>query len=175
MIFPALKDIMNIINDNDDLDYIIVGAGPGNYSGSRVGMSAAQGIACVHDCPVISVSSFLGINGIEEIKTICVGDARRGSYFAHSLAIHDTHPNIELLTQEELIQRCEQHQRIVSYEPIKNLPIETEIIQPHAQTLLENWMKLDTDTQNKAAEKALEPNYLRATFITKSTKKHPLI
>ncbi|MFY0644105.1 MAG: tRNA (adenosine(37)-N6)-threonylcarbamoyltransferase complex dimerization subunit type 1 TsaB [Bacteroidia bacterium] len=44
-----------------ELDAIAISAGPGSYTGLRIGASLAKGIAFAHDIPIISVSSLASI------------------------------------------------------------------------------------------------------------------
>lgn len=40
-----------------DMDYLAVSEGPGSFTGVRIGLSAAKGLAQPHDLPIIAVSS----------------------------------------------------------------------------------------------------------------------
>jgi len=68
-----------------DLDAIAVGAGPGAFTGVRLAISAAQGIALALDVPVIPVSSLAALamqapdNGASILAVI---DARMGEIYA---------------------------------------------------------------------------------------------
>lgn len=44
-----------------DIDYIAVAAGPGSFTGLRIGISAVKGLAAPNNIPCISVSSLAGI------------------------------------------------------------------------------------------------------------------
>lgn len=44
-----------------DLNGVIVGIGPGSYTGLRVGVMSAKAMAYALDCPVIGVETFLGL------------------------------------------------------------------------------------------------------------------
>ena len=68
-----------------DLDAIAVGAGPGAFTGVRLAISAAQGIALALDIPVVAVSSLAALamqapaNGASVLAVI---DARMGEIYA---------------------------------------------------------------------------------------------
>ena len=57
----------------EDLDAICISAGPGSFTGLRVGMSYAKGIAMALDIPIVPVSTFDSLafdNSSEEIFTL---------------------------------------------------------------------------------------------------------
>ena len=57
----------------EDLDAICISAGPGSFTGLRVGMSYAKGIAMALDIPIIPVSTFDSIvenQNIEKLSTL---------------------------------------------------------------------------------------------------------
>lgn len=58
--------IKNLLNENKvnvtDLDGIAISAGPGSYTGLRIGMSFSKGLAASSKLPIIPVPTLLGIN-----------------------------------------------------------------------------------------------------------------
>jgi len=70
-----------------DLDAVAIGAGPGSFTGLRIGMATAKGIAFAAKCPLWAVSS-LGALAHEELETaqtatvVAILDARRGEVYA---------------------------------------------------------------------------------------------
>jgi tRNA threonylcarbamoyladenosine biosynthesis protein TsaB len=68
------------------IERIAVGAGPGSFTGIRVGIASAQGLAFSRDLPVASVCTLdalaAGIGGADGRDRLVVTDARRGEVFA---------------------------------------------------------------------------------------------
>lgn len=74
------------------LDAIAVGRGPGAFTGVRLGISLAQGMALALDVPVVTVSSLaaLALEAPEdEAATLAVIDARMGEIYAASFRRSD--------------------------------------------------------------------------------------
>ena len=70
-----------------ELREIRVGAGPGSFTGLRIGMSYAKGVAMAVQAPLVAVSSFYGVAVAAISRTGCperilvVSDARRDEVF----------------------------------------------------------------------------------------------
>ncbi len=60
-----------------DLDAVVVGCGPGPFTGLRVGMSTAAAYGHALDVPVFGVCSLDGIGGGSEGEVLVITDARR--------------------------------------------------------------------------------------------------
>src|SRR5437868_3831124 len=79
-LFSPLGDALRL--GGRDLRAIVVGIGPGSYTGARIGIAAAQGIALSRKVPVIGLRSVLAPVANEPPREFVVcGDARRGMYF----------------------------------------------------------------------------------------------
>jgi tRNA threonylcarbamoyl adenosine modification protein YeaZ len=84
-LFPALQQIQP-----PRADLIVVGVGPGSFTGIRAGIAAAKGLALTHDTPLRAVSSFdaLAVTVAPQMPRECAqmclfSDARRDEiYFA---------------------------------------------------------------------------------------------
>ena len=67
------KIINNASLSFENLDAICISAGPGSFTGLRVGMSYAKGIAMALDIPIVPVSTFDSLafnNSSEELSTL---------------------------------------------------------------------------------------------------------
>lgn len=69
-----------------DLDAVAVGAGPGSFTGLRIGMATAKGIAFAAKCPLWAVSSLAALAHdellVRELATVvAVLDARKGEVY----------------------------------------------------------------------------------------------
>ena len=70
-----------------DLDAIAVGAGPGSFTGLRIGIATARALAHAHQLEVRPVSSLAALAaGIDAPLRLPLIDAKRGELFA---ALHD--------------------------------------------------------------------------------------
>ena len=82
-LLPLIEDVMQG-RGFDKLDAIAITAGPGSFTGVRIGVATVKGIAFANDIPCISVSTLDAIahNFIDENAVICaVMDARRMQFY----------------------------------------------------------------------------------------------
>jgi tRNA threonylcarbamoyladenosine biosynthesis protein TsaB len=76
-------EVARVIEVFTRLDRVIVGIGPGSYTGLRVSIATAFGLGFATGCQRIGCPSILGF--AERDYTV-VGDARRGSFFFARIA-----------------------------------------------------------------------------------------
>ena len=85
ILMPMLRDIADKIHlDMKSVDAIAVAAGPGSFTGLRIGSASAKGLALALDCPIIPVPTVDGLayNLYGNEKIICpMMDARRGQVY----------------------------------------------------------------------------------------------
>ena len=75
----------------DDLAAIGVGTGPGNFTGIRIAVSAARGLALALNAPAIGVSAFEALAECLPRPVLATVDARRGLSYAQVVG-QDTAP-----------------------------------------------------------------------------------
>ncbi len=66
----------------DDVERLCVGAGPGGFTGLRLGIATARAIAQARSLPVVPVSSLDALAADRPGRVAAVIDARRGEVFA---------------------------------------------------------------------------------------------
>ena len=140
-----MKRIDEVLNGLkvEDLDEIIVGVGPGSYTGVRVGVVVAKMFAWTKNIPLKQVSSlYIQSSGYEGIRSVSI-DARRGNAFC---AIYDSDDSIIL---EEAL-------RPISEFTKAGILITEDEYKPNMEKIIEK-ATLVKDVH------ALVPNYLRKT------------
>lgn len=105
-ILPMIESLLaNLSLDIPDLDAMAVSAGPGSFTGVRIGVSTIKGLAFSHKIPCIGVSSLeslawnlTGFSGI-----LCpVINARRGHVYTSLFTADGIHPP-KRLTDDDLV------------------------------------------------------------------------
>jgi tRNA A37 threonylcarbamoyladenosine modification protein TsaB len=139
------------------LDEVIVGIGPGSYTGLRVGVATAFGLSLATGCRKLGCPSVLGF---AETSYTVIGDARRGSIFFARIANSGIIEGPQLLEKTGLSQLLEDNAGVPLFAvgPIPELP-EVEIKVPSARFLL---------SKEKNYSPLSEPIYLKEPHITKS-------
>ncbi len=82
-LMPRVAEQMNAAGvEMADLDYVAVGVGPGAFTGLRIGIATARGLAQAHDLPLRPVGSLEALAaGIDSPVALPLIDARRGELF----------------------------------------------------------------------------------------------
>ena len=165
--FPVfIYDILNNHTINvDQLDGISISSGPGSYTGLRIGMSIAKGLASASNIPIIPVPTLLAMN-------VCI--QQNGIYWV-ILHSHKKHvyaqrynsgiPDSSISFEE--YQR-EKHVSVYGYN-LENICEDYKSIPPSAQSVgelaLENynqWVELDINQ--------VSPNYITNINLGKMNK-----
>ena len=104
-LMPIINQLLeNLDMDIKDIDLISVSVGPGSFTGVRIGVSAAKGLAQPYDIPMVSISTLysMGYNLIDISGYICpIFDARRNQVYTSVLKWIDG--KLEIVFPEQVI------------------------------------------------------------------------
>jgi len=183
-LFAPLDELLRD-TERQKIGLVLVGSGPGSYSGTRVGIAAAQGVAIALACPAIAVPSILAVpSAADGLACLAIGDARRGSYwrarmenfrFTEDPALCDATGLVAIVAAA-----VAQGIAVVSFEdPDRfSLPVNLgglvrqEI--PDASRLWQAWHRTDAHTRRSWTDAIPQPLYLKPPHIT-TVKRPPLL
>lgn len=175
-LFTPLQEILEGV---EELNLVLVGSGPGSYSGTRVGIAAAQGVAIAMDCPAVAMPSVLAIDSVaKEEPTLMLGDARRGTFWSSRLEGGGmTEPLLQEAGDWEktVLAAKEEGLDLVSFESSErwSLPEDVEVrtVVPNARLLWEAWNRAEEKQREKWRSEVPQPMYLKPPHITKAKRK----
>lgn len=142
----------------EDMDALVVGLGPGSFTGIRIGLATALGLSLGADIELYGVNSLLSRSyGIEGDIVIPIMDARRGNIYGASYGSFKKEPFNGPFT--ELIEELGDRKAIFvgeGLEAFKNLALDHSFTSPAplAQGLIQAY-------RDGKYEKELKPIYLR--------------
>ena len=156
---------------------VLVGSGPGSYSGTRVGIAAAQGVAIACGCPAVAVPSILAVPSAHGgAPCLAIGDARRGSFWTARME------NSRLLAGPELTDTSglevivsgaiADGLAVFSLEEPGRFPLPPELQAqvrlefPNAERLWQAWRATPSETRERWLTESPQPMYLKPPHIT---------
>ncbi len=156
----------------EQLDLIVIGTGPGSYTGVRIAIAAAQGVALSRGIPVIGWAS-IGApqDGLKDFQVI--GDARRGCFYIATVTGGQTNGTIEILEADVARARVEAggDKTWLTFDAKVPMPLAgVQMEHPCAVSLARLVLALSEDEVKSRSELALEPVYLQDAFITTSKR-----
>lgn len=176
VLFSPLKELLDA-RKASEIGLVLVGSGPGSYSGTRVGIAAAQGVAIACGCPAVALPSILAVPSAQTgARCLAIGDARRGSFW--TAAIHES----RLLTEPELTDAdglleivaasLTDGTPVFSFEDPNRFPLPPEIQTqvrlefPDAERLWQAWSIATPEARAFWASASPQPMYLKPPHIT---------
>ena len=108
----------------EDIDYICVVKGPGSFTGVRIGVSAAKGLAFALQKKLLAVTAFdlCSYNGNVQ-KKLCVIDAAHGHFYVCGFDGDAVSFPPEFIDENKLIELSEEY-KVYSYSDITVVPAE---------------------------------------------------
>lgn len=183
-IFAPLEAILRK-NPTLSIDQILVGSGPGSYSGTRVGIAAAQGTAIIHHCPAIALPSILAIPSADHGATaLVIGDARRGTFWTAEISDHQLRADPTLTDAAGLAtifrRAITAGHAVVAFEEPTRFPLGPElqasirVESPDARRLFTAWQHTPEEIKSRWQAESPAPLYLKPPHIT-APKRPPLV
>ena len=117
-LLPMIKNVMGE-HKISELDAIAITAGPGSFTGVRIGVATAKGLAFNNNVPCISVSTLEAIayNFIDKNAIICaVMDARRMQYYNAIFKVENG--RVERLCDDRAISNDDLRKELVDYDNV---------------------------------------------------------
>jgi tRNA threonylcarbamoyladenosine biosynthesis protein TsaB len=176
MLFGPLDELLGG-RDCRDIALILVGSGPGSYSGTRVGIAAAQGAAIAAGCPAVAVPSILAVpSAAGGAACLAIGDARRGSYWMAMGRDRDLESDPGLYDaaglEAAVIAAVAAHIPVISFEDPARFPLPDGLLGrvrlefPDAGLLWSVWCGATAETRERWSALVPQPLYLRPPHIT---------
>ncbi len=169
-IFSPLKEALSTCNHAPSL--IVVGTGPGSYTGIRIGIAAGLGLSMALNVPIIGIPSICGAESINPNSSYhVIGDARRESWYIAKIKGHQIVSGPDLFESVQSINgKIETaKERILSFDKSSSFP-GIEKTNTCTKKLAQIAANLPDKEINELRSIPPEPIYLRAPFITKPKK-----
>ena len=190
MVFEPLAQALALL-EGRELSTVLVGTGPGSYSGTRIGIAAAQGLAIAKSCPAAGIGSIAATPPARSVArpaaahtaATAIGDARRGLYYISPITASGEAEEPELMDAAVLEQRLASipDDLLFTLDAPTTLGLNDQLqeritrTQPQARLLVDVWLGLDEVRRQQLYSKPLAPTYLRAPFTSKAKQGHPLL
>ncbi len=174
-LFEPLREALE--KCGDDLRAIVVGTGPASYTGVRIGIAAAQGIAMSRHVPLIGLPSVLApeVDARDGNAFVVCGDARRGSFFVAEISQGAPVNGVELMDAEQFRERYAGRPMDTpwyTFDVKPPLALEDIVcVSPSAVRLAQIAAGLPPDEMARLAGLPLEPVYLAAAYVTQPKSK----
>jgi tRNA threonylcarbamoyl adenosine modification protein YeaZ len=173
-----------LLGEDREVDLVLVGSGPGSYSGTRVGIAAAQGVAIAMDCPAVAVPSLLAVpSAASGMPCLAIGDARRGSFWTADVADFKLSAAPSLCDADGLNARVARALAagfaVFSLEETDRFPLPQEILVrvllevPSAARLWHAWKSTNEATRRAWSAEIPQPIYIKPPHITPAKPRNP--
>ena len=153
-------------------DVVVVGTGPGSYSGIRVGIAAGLGISLAHGVPLIGLPSLTALGeAFGQERYAVTGDARRGAWWYAEVEAGAMVLGPVVEEEEAMARRVAAWPgQVYTLDGVSPGYCAARPVRPRADVLACRAGALTEQAVARAAAVETEPLYLRAPFITVSRK-----
>ncbi len=128
MLVPSINSLFSDFRDIDALECIIVGTGPGSYTGIRTGASFAKALSFAKKIPLVGICGLKGFipnNLQKDLRFIAAIDAKIGGiYCIEGMCLNS---DLDISFSKEKLVSVEEFQ-----EKLKTIPC---VITPHAKVI----------------------------------------
>ncbi len=156
---PFFRALDEIVRAYGPPQRIVVGLGPGSYTGTRIAISAAIGLQMTGAAQLSGAPSICAITPEDEFAVI--GDVKRASFFFARIIHGEIAGDIELLPPDEMSRRlCQTTLPVYTSDHLPQFA-GVSLRFPHAELLATR-----SSRNENLARTPLEPIYLRAPHIT---------
>jgi tRNA threonylcarbamoyl adenosine modification protein YeaZ len=165
-VFAPLQEALAAAGDS--LTGVVIGNGPGSYTGVRIAIAAAQGIALSRGVWCVGWSSLAAPNLPAGPNYRVIGDARRQSFYLAEVKNGRLMPDIETVSPEVARERCCDGSPWLTFDPQVPLGL-PRVLQalPNAVRLARIVASLPEAELHEFIARPLIPQSLAEAFITK--------
>ena len=175
-LFAPLAELLRD-TEPQGIGLVLVGSGPGSYSGTRVGIAAAQGVAIAAACPAVAVPSILAVPSADNGGAcLAIGDARRGSFWSARMGNFRITEEPALCDATGLVDiigtAVAEGIAVVSFEEASRFQLPNDLAGfvrqefPDASRLWQAWCRTDAHSRKSWTDAIPQPLYLKPPHIT---------
>jgi len=164
-VFAPLREAL--VAAGDQLTGIVIGNGPGSYTGVRIAIAAAQGIALSRNVWCIGWSSLTAPDIAAPANYHVIGDARRQSFYLARVENGRLLPDLDIVSAEVARERVADCEIVYTFDAKPPLGLTTlHTARPDAAKLAQIVRSLPAGELEELIAQPLIPHYLAEAFIT---------